>query len=62
MRALNSSYYGKNTKEEFEMKDFTKLALVGFVGYLVGFYECKYKAQNALLRFLVEYEKGEAQK
>lgn len=32
------------------MKDFGKLALVGVIGYLVGFYEFKYKAQSALLK------------
>lgn len=35
------------------MKDFGKLAVVGVVGYLIGFYECKYKAQNALLKALL---------
>lgn len=36
------------------MKEFTKLALVGIAGYLVGFYEYKYKAQKALLNALIE--------
>ena len=44
------------------MKNFTKLALVGVAGYLIGFYEMKYKAQSALLNALFEYEKREAQK
>lgn len=44
------------------MKNFGKLALIGIAGYLVGFYEMKYKAQNALLNALIEYEKREAQK
>lgn len=44
------------------MNDFTKLALVGIAGYLVGFYEMKYKAQKALLEALIEYEKRGAQK
>ena len=41
-------------KEEIEMKDFGKLALVGFIGYVVGFYEFKYKAQNALLKAMLD--------
>lgn len=44
------------------MKDFTKLALVGVVGYLVGFYEMKYKTNKALLEILLNQEKGGAQK
>lgn len=44
------------------MKDLTKLALVGVAGYLLGFYECKYKAQNALLKALLELKEGDAQK
>ena len=36
------------------MKDFGKLALVGVVGYLVGFYEFKYKAQSALLKAMLD--------
>jgi hypothetical protein len=39
------------------MKDFTKIALAGIAGYLVGFYEMKYKAHVALLDALIEYEK-----
>lgn len=42
------------------MRDFTKLALVGIAGYLIGFYEMKYKAHVALLEALLENEKGEA--
>lgn len=44
------------------MKDFTKLALVGVAGYLIGFYECKYKAQNALMKAILEKGVEEAQK
>lgn len=39
------------------MKETTKLVLVGIAGYLVGFYEMKYKAQKALLEILIEQGK-----
>lgn len=42
------------------MKDFTKLAIVGIVGYLVGFYEMKYKTHKALLEILMNAEKEDA--
>ena len=38
------------------MKEFIKLAAVGVAGYLIGFYEMKYKAHKALLEVLVEKE------
>ena len=44
------------------MKDFTKLALVGIAGYLIGFYECKYKAQTALMKAVFEMGVEDAQK
>ena len=43
------------------MKNFTKFALVGIAGYLVGFYEMKYKAHKALLEALLENNKRDAQ-
>ena len=36
------------------MKDFLKFAAVGVAGYLVGFYEMKYKTTMALLKILTE--------
>ena len=30
------------------MKNILKFGLVGFAGYLVGFYECKYKMLNIM--------------
>ena len=30
------------------MKNIIKFGLVGFAGYLVGFYECKYKMLNIM--------------
>lgn len=39
------------------MKNFVKYALVGVAGYLVGFYEMKYKVQKALLEGFIEHEK-----
>ena len=32
----------------FNMKNIIKFGLVGFAGYLVGFYECKYKMLNIM--------------
>ena len=36
------------------MKDFLKFAAVGVAGYLVGFYEMKYKTSMALIKVLTE--------
>lgn len=36
------------------MNTFIKYALVGLAGYVVGFYECKYKSQKALLKVIIE--------
>lgn len=30
------------------MKDYIKFGLVGFAGYLIGFYECKFKMLNVI--------------
>ena len=35
-------------KEESEMKQFVKYAAIGVAGYLVGFYEMKYKVVKAI--------------
>ena len=52
----------ENTKEELRMKNLLKLAAVGIAGYLVGFYEMKYKTNKALLDVFFEREKRDAQK
>ena len=49
-------YMSFNGKEESEMKTFIKYTAVGVAGYLVGFYEMKYKATKALLKVMVEKE------
>ena len=36
------------------MKDFIKYAAVGVAGYLIGFYEMKYKTTTAILKVLTE--------
>ena len=36
------------------MKPFVKYAAVGLAGYLVGFYEMKYKATKSLLNVMTE--------
>ena len=41
------------------MKNFIKFGLVGFAGYLVGFYECKYKMLDMMWKYRIE---GEADK
>lgn len=41
------------------MKKFITYASVGFVGYVIGFYEYKYKFQKALLENLIEKAKKE---
>ena len=38
------------------MKSLVKLTVVGIAGYLVGFYEMKYKAHKALLYALMNEE------
>ena len=44
------------------MNNFMKMAAVGIVGYLVGFYEMKYKTNKAMLEVLMKFEKENAQK
>lgn len=39
------------------MKQFLKYATVGVAGYLIGFYEMKYKVTNAMLKVFIEKEK-----
>lgn len=41
------------------MNNFFKYLCIGFAGYLVGFYEYKYKANMALIEVLLEKEKEE---
>ena len=36
------------------MKDFLKFAAIAAAGYLVGFYEMKYKTSMALIKILTE--------
>ena len=36
------------------MRKFITYASVGFIGYVIGFYEYKYKFQKALLENLIE--------
>ena len=36
------------------MKDFLKVAAIAAAGYLVGFYETKYKTSMALVKVLTE--------
>lgn len=36
------------------MKDYIKFGLVGFAGYLIGFYECKYKVLKAIAESALE--------
>ena len=38
------------------MKDLIKLAAVGVAGYLIGFYEMKYKVAKTLVEVYVEKE------
>ena len=42
------------------MKDFWKFAAVGVAGYLVGFYEIKYKTQKSLLNVLTEKDQEDS--
>lgn len=39
------------------MRTFVKYAAVGFAGYLVGFYEMKYKTMKVLLEACTEAKK-----
>lgn len=38
------------------MKEFAKFAAVGVAGYLIGFYEMKYKTMKSLLKVLTDEE------
>lgn len=44
------------------MNNFMKMAAVGLAGYLLGFYEMKYKTNKAMLEVLMKFEKENAQK
>lgn len=41
------------------MKDFIKYAIVGVVGYTIGFYEMKYKIQKVMLDSYLKKENEE---
>jgi hypothetical protein len=45
-------------KEEIMMKNIIKYGIVGVAGYLVGFYEMKYKVMKALLKSKLEDEES----
>jgi hypothetical protein len=49
-------------KEESKMKQFMKYAAVGVAGYLVGFYEMKYKVVKAMAQGFVEKEQEDSKK
>ena len=42
------------------MKNFWKFAAVGLAGYLVGFYEFKYKVTKAMLESYLEVDKEDS--
>ena len=44
------------------MKNFLKYAAVGVAGYLVGFYEMKYKVTKAMLQGFVEKNEKDSEK
>lgn len=45
-------------EEEIMMKNIIKYGIVGVAGYLVGFYEMKYKVMKALLKSKLEDEES----
>lgn len=49
-------------KEESKMKQFMKYAAVGVAGYLVGFYEMRYKVVKAMAQGFVEKEQEDSKK
>lgn len=49
-------------KEESKTKQFMKYAAVGVAGYLVGFYEMKYKVVKAMAQGFVEKEQEDSKK
>lgn len=49
-------------KEESKIKQFMKYAAVGVAGYLVGFYEMKYKVVKAMAQGFVEKEQEDSKK
>lgn len=42
------------------MKNFVKYGLVGLTGYLVGFYEMKYKTMRSMLKVISEKESSKS--
>ena len=52
-----------NIKEEFKMNGkYVKYAIVGVAGYLMGFYEMKYKAVKAIAMGKLTTNKNESDK
>lgn len=44
------------------MKDYVKLAVVGVAGYLIGFYEMKYKVMKVMLENTIKNDLEETEK
>lgn len=44
------------------MKDFTKCAMVGIVGYFIGFYEMKYKVMKCIIKDMSERKTSSEEK
>lgn len=58
-RVRNSSYNEKIIKEGFVMKQSTKYLLAACAGYLVGFYEMKYKTIKAIAEGYIKKEESD---
>lgn len=56
-RDTNTAFNGK---EESIMKTFIKYAAVAVAGYLVGFYEMKYKVVNAMVQGFIKKEEEDS--
>lgn len=53
--------YERYSKGGFKMKNYVKYAVIGVAGYLIGFYEMKYKVIKAIANGVIEREEKESE-
>lgn len=53
--------YERYSKGGFKMKKYVKYAVIGVAGYLIGFYEMKYKVIKAIANGVIEREEKESE-
>lgn len=56
---ITSHFMKRYSKGGFKMKNYVKYAVIGVAGYLIGFYEMKYKVIKAIANGAIEREMKE---